>query len=135
MILRSSGFAEGELIAWRYSSPAQNELPPLEIAGVPEDSRSLALVFENVDSPVIDALISRGSRHTLRRQRVIWGITQGAVAATLLIVGGEMALSSIQTASIAVGLPVMLILVLACVNLVRALRREYRVEGVEPPWQ
>lgn len=84
---------------------------------------------------VIDTLISRGSMHTLRRQRVIWGITQGVVAATLLIVGGEMALSSIQTASIAAGLPVMLILALACVNLVRALRREYRVEGVEPPWQ
>jgi choline/glycine/proline betaine transport protein len=84
---------------------------------------------------VIDALISRGSRRSPRRQRVIWGITQGAVAATLLIVGGEMALNSIQTGSIAAGLPVTLILVLACINLVRALRREYRVEGVEPPWQ
>jgi Raf kinase inhibitor-like YbhB/YbcL family protein len=52
MILRSPGFAEGELIPWRHSSPAQNELPPLEIAGVPEDARSLALVFENVDSPL-----------------------------------------------------------------------------------
>lgn len=52
MILRSPGFAEGELIPWRYSSPAQNELPPLEMAGVPEDARSLALVFENMDSPL-----------------------------------------------------------------------------------
>jgi len=84
---------------------------------------------------VIDALISRGAKHTLRRQRVIWGITQGAVAATLLVVGGEMALSSIQSASVVAGLPVMVILGLACVNLVRALRREYRVAGVEPPWQ
>jgi len=52
MILRSPGFAEGGIIPWRYSSPAQNELPPLEIAGVPEDARSLALVFENLDSPL-----------------------------------------------------------------------------------
>lgn len=52
MLLHSPGFEEGELIPWRYSSPAQNELPPLEIAGVPEDARSLALVFENMDSPL-----------------------------------------------------------------------------------
>jgi len=81
---------------------------------------------------VIDALISRGSKHSPRRQRVIWGITEGAVAATLLIVGGEMALNSLQTGSITAGLPVALILILACFNLVRALQREYRVEGVDP---
>ena len=84
---------------------------------------------------VVDALMSRGSRHSPRRQRVIWGITEGAVAATLLIVGGEMALDSLQTGVITAGLPVAIILIFACFNLHRALRREYRVEGVEPPWR
>jgi choline/glycine/proline betaine transport protein len=82
---------------------------------------------------VVDALMSRGSEHSLKRQRVIWGITEGAVAATLLIVGGEQALGSLQTASVTAGLPVAVILVFACVNLTRALRREFRVAGVDPP--
>ncbi|TVP83996.1 MAG: BCCT family transporter, partial [Thioalkalivibrio sp.] len=84
---------------------------------------------------VIDALVSRGSTHSPKRQRVIWGITEGAVAATLLIVGGERALDSLQTASLTGGLPVAIILAFCCYSLLRALRREYRVEGVEAPWR
>jgi choline/glycine/proline betaine transport protein len=83
---------------------------------------------------VIDALISRGAKHSPKRQRVIWGITEGTVAATLLIVGGERALNSLQTGSLTAGLPVAIILVFCCISLTRALSREYRVEGVEPPW-
>ena len=73
---------------------------------------------------VVDALVSRGSTRSPKRQRVIWGITEGAVAATLLIVGGEQALQSLQTGSITAGLPVSIILLFACVNLFRALHRE-----------
>ncbi|MBA1146699.1 BCCT family transporter [Ectothiorhodospiraceae bacterium WFHF3C12] len=83
---------------------------------------------------VVDKLISRGSRYSPRRQRVIWGIGEGVVAATLLIVGGEEALNSLQTASVTAGLPVAVILAFSCINLYRALRREYAVKGVEPPW-
>ena len=81
---------------------------------------------------VVDALISRGSKRSPRRQRVIWGLTEGAVAATLLLVGGQQALDSLQTASITAGLPVAVILLFCCINLTRALQREYRVEGVDP---
>ncbi|WP_410346091.1 BCCT family transporter [Thioalkalivibrio sp.] len=84
---------------------------------------------------VIDALVSRGALHSPKRQRVIWGITEGAVAATLLIVGGERALDSLQTASLTGGLPVAIILGFCCYSLMRALRREYRVEGVDSPWR
>ena len=83
---------------------------------------------------VVDALMSRGRSRSPRRQRVIWGLTEGAVAATLLIVGGERALDSLQTGAITAGLPVALILCLACFSLMRALGREFRVEGVRPPW-
>ena len=83
---------------------------------------------------VVDALISRGSKRSPTRQRVIWGIAEGAVAATLLIVGGQAALRSLQTGSIVAGLPFSVILLLICYSLWRALTREYRVEGVKPPW-
>ncbi|QGM21854.1 BCCT family transporter [Spiribacter sp. 2438] len=81
---------------------------------------------------VIDALISRGAKHSLRRQRVIWGITEGAVAATLLIVGGQQALNSLQTGAIIAGFPVAIILLICCLSLLRALRREFDVPGVNP---
>lgn len=83
---------------------------------------------------VIDALVSRGAKHSPKRQRVIWGITEGAVAATLLIVGGERALDSLQTGALIAGLPVALILSICCFSLLRALRREYQVPGVTPSW-
>ena len=64
--------------------------------------------------------------------RVIWGVTEGAIAAVLLVAGGEAALEALQTASLVSGLPFSLILLLVCYNLYRALSREFRVQGVEP---
>ena len=81
---------------------------------------------------VIDSLISRGAKHSPRRQRVIWGITEGTVAATLLLVGGEQALQTLQTGALTAGFPVGIILVICCISLLRALRREYQVPGVIP---
>lgn len=52
MELTSPGFSDGEIIPWRYSAPGENELPPLHISGVPDEAQSLALIFENLDSPL-----------------------------------------------------------------------------------
>jgi len=52
MQLTSPEFGEGEIIPWRHSAPGQNELPALDMTGVPDSARSLALVFENLDSPL-----------------------------------------------------------------------------------
>jgi len=114
-------------------------LERLPLAGITSALATLLIATYFVTSSdsgthVVDALISRGSKRSPRRQRVIWGITEGLVAATLLVVGGTDALASLQTASITAGLPVAVILAFACINLQRALQREYRVEGVEPPW-
>ncbi|WP_440995735.1 BCCT family transporter [Arhodomonas sp. SL1] len=114
-------------------------LEQLPLAGITSALATLLIATYFVTSSdsgthVVDALISRGSKRSPRRQRVIWGITEGMVAATLLVVGGADALDSLQTASITAGLPVAVILAFACINLQRALQREYRVEGVEPPW-
>ncbi len=81
---------------------------------------------------VVDALITRGSKRSPTRQRVIWGITEGSIAAVLLYTGGEQALESLQTGSITTGLPFSIILLFVCFNLFRALRREFDVQGVEP---
>ena len=114
-------------------------LEQLPLAGITAALATLLIATYFVTSSdsgthVVDALISRGSKRSPRRQRVIWGITEGLVASTLLLVGGAGALDSLQTASITAGLPVAVILAFACINLHRALKREYRVEGVEPPW-
>ncbi len=81
---------------------------------------------------VVDALITRGSKRSPTRQRVIWGVTEGAIAAVLLFFGGDQALQSLQTGSITTGLPFSIILLFICYNLFRALRREFDVEGVDP---
>lgn len=113
------------------------QLPLAEITSVLATLLIATYFITSSDSGthVVDALISRGSKRSPRRQRVIWGITEGAVAATLLLVGGADALANLQTASITAGLPVAVILAFACINLERALLREYRVEGVESPWK
>lgn len=82
---------------------------------------------------VVDALITRGSKRSPTRQRVIWGVTEGVVAGVLLLVGGAEALESLKTASITTGLPFSIILLFICYNLFRALRREFEVKpSLEP---
>lgn len=103
-----------------------DELPLATIASILVTILIATYFITSSDSGthVIDALVSKGSRHSPRRQRVIWGITEGAVAATLLIVGGERALNSLQTGSITAGLPVAVILLFACYSLARALAQD-----------
>ncbi len=47
---------------------------------------------------VVDALITRGSKRSPTRQRVIWGVTEGAIAAVLLVAGGMYALAPVPVA-------------------------------------
>src|SRR5690606_22577840 len=71
---------------------------------------------------VLTTIMSEGDEHPLSRHRVIWGVMQGVVAAVLLFVGGEAALSSLQTASIAAALPFSLIMLLMCAALYKGVR-------------
>ena len=112
----------------------------LPLAGLSAVVASLLIVTYFITSSdsatyVIDALITRGSKRSPTRQRVIWGVTEGAIAAVLLWVGGVAALETLQTASLAVGLPFSIILLLVCYCLVRTLRRDQRAEtgsGADP---
>jgi choline/glycine/proline betaine transport protein len=54
-------------------------------------------------------------------QRVFWAVSEGVIAAVLLLAGG---LASLKSAAINTGLPFCVILLLVCLGLGRALRDE-----------
>tara|TARA_R110002167_G_scaffold19055_6_gene70776 strand:- start:67777 stop:69735 length:1959 start_codon:yes stop_codon:yes gene_type:complete len=70
---------------------------------------------------VVDMLCSHGRNDTPLWQRVYWAVGIGIVAAILLLVGG---LNALQTMTIASALPFTIVLLLAIVGLIKALRIE-----------
>lgn len=72
-------------------------------------------------SLVIDMLASGGNPDPPKWQRVFWALSEGAVAAVLLLAGG---LAALQTAAIATGLPFAVVLIFMCYSLVKSLRKE-----------
>ena len=77
-------------------------------------------------SLVIDMITAGGKTEPPVAQRVFWAITEGVVAAALLVAGG---LSALQTAAIATGLPFAALLLLLIWSLHRGLSG-YRASGV-----
>ncbi len=75
-------------------------------------------------SLVIDHLTSGGKHDVPRTQRVFWAITEGAVAAVLLVGGG---LAALQTASITTGLPFAVILLVMVYSVFVGLDTEYTI--------
>jgi len=59
----------------------------------------------------VDMLCSNGLQEPPVLQRIFWGIAEGAVAFSLLEAGGSDAISALQTASIAAGLPFCMIMI------------------------
>lgn len=72
-------------------------------------------------SLVIDALAAGGRTDTPWWQRTFWVVTEGAVAAALLIAGG---LEALQTAAIVSALPFAIIILISTFGMWRALRIE-----------
>ena len=79
-------------------------------------------------SLVDDMVTSGGHPHPPRSQRVFWAVSEGAVAATLLLAGG---LHALQAASLTSGLPMAVLLILMAFGIYRALRADADVKG--PP--
>ncbi len=73
-------------------------------------------------SLVIDMLSRRDDQASLARQRVLWALSQGAIAATLLLAGGFEALQNVITT---LGLPFCALLVFMATALLRALHADY----------
>ncbi len=72
-------------------------------------------------SLVIDSLTAGGKLDAPVAQRVFWAVTEGAVAAVLLIGGG---LGALQTASIITGLPFAIVLIIMSYSLLKGLQDE-----------
>ena len=70
---------------------------------------------------VDDMVTSGGNPNPPIANRVFWGVSEGAAAAVLLLAGG---LKALQAASISAGLPQSILLIVACVGLVKILRQE-----------
>jgi len=83
----------------------------------------IVIFFTSCDSGamVVDMLCSHGSNNTPLWQRVYWAVGIGVVAAILLLAGG---LNALQTMTIASALPFTIVLLLAIVGLIKALRVE-----------
>ncbi|EGR2699404.1 BCCT family transporter [Vibrio sp. 506] len=72
-------------------------------------------------SLVIDSLASGGVHDTPAWQRTFWVATEGIVASVLLLAGG---LGALQTASVVSALPFAIIMLIAMVGMIKALRIE-----------
>ena len=73
-------------------------------------------------SLVVDSLTSGGKIEAPVGQRIFWAVTEGTVAAVLLVGGG---LEALQTATIVTGLPFAVILLIMCYSLYKGLKEDY----------
>ncbi|WPK69173.1 putative glycine betaine transporter [Eubacterium callanderi] len=81
---------------------------------------------------VLSMLTSGGNMDPDKKLRAGWGIAQGAVTIMLIIVSGTSALKTLQTASIAAAFPFMLIMLVMCVSIFKALKEDYQQNKIDP---
>ncbi|PTX42195.1 choline/glycine/proline betaine transport protein [Christiangramia gaetbulicola] len=74
-------------------------------------------------SLVVDSLTSGGKIDAPVGQRIFWAVTEGTVAAVLLVGGG---LQALQTATIVTGLPFAIILMVMCYSLYKGLNEDLK---------
>jgi choline/carnitine/betaine transport len=89
-------------------------------------------------SIVMGTLSERGTQHPTRPTVIFWGVATGAVAAVMLLVGGDDALTGLQNITIVAALPFVVVMVGLAISLVKDLRsdplvvrRKYAEEAVE----
>jgi choline/glycine/proline betaine transport protein len=70
---------------------------------------------------VVCTILSLGNPHPLRRQRIFWGASVGAVAAALLAAGG---IETLQAAAIVSALPFSVVMLIMAAALIRSVARE-----------
>jgi choline/glycine/proline betaine transport protein len=72
-------------------------------------------------SLVADIVASGGNQSPPKSTRLFWGILEGVLAAILLLAGG---LQALRAASVAIGLPFCILLVLVALGLIKDLMKE-----------
>jgi choline/glycine/proline betaine transport protein len=73
---------------------------------------------------VVDMLTSGGDLDPAVETRVFWAVSEGAVAAALLLLGGEAALSGLQAGAVSAGFPFAIVLMFAAWSLLKGLHSE-----------
>jgi choline/carnitine/betaine transport len=73
-------------------------------------------------SVVMGTLSQRGSIHPAKGVVIFWGAVMGAIAAIMLLTGGDTALTGIQNLTIIMAAPFALVMVVLCVALAKDLR-------------
>lgn len=73
---------------------------------------------------VLAMLTSGGDMNPSEKLRGFWGIAQGVLTIILILVGGTAALTALQTASIASAFPFMLVMLVMCYSMLKALRED-----------
>ena len=126
--------AEGQLFALLDTMPLSAVMTVLVMVLV-------AIFFvSGVDaaSIVMGTLSESGTIEPRRWTVIFWGLATGAVAAIMLAIGGEDALSGLQTITIIAALPFLVIMIGLCVALLKdlrsdpvVLRQEYGQKAVE----
>lgn len=79
-------------------------------------------------SYVVDMIASGGNPNPAIGMRVFWAVSEGAVAAILLLAGG---LAALQAGAIATGLPFTAVLIVAAVGVFKGLRSEHEGMTIE----
>jgi BCCT family betaine/carnitine transporter len=75
-------------------------------------------------SIVIDSMTAGGKLEVPLKQKVVWAIISGVIAMVMLWVGGTQSIQALQSITIIAALPFTIILLLACVSLVKGLLTE-----------
>ncbi|GMQ61226.1 BCCT family transporter [Vallitalea maricola] len=77
-------------------------------------------------SLVVDNLTSGGKQDSPKTQRVFWALMEGLIALSVLLLGGEHALKTIQSAVVITGLPFAILLIIMMYSLSKELKKSYK---------
>ncbi|MFE1902140.1 BCCT family transporter [Streptomyces gardneri] len=127
--IRLESTGEADLAATVKDGPEASLFAMLEALPIGTVTSVLAMILvmtyfvTSADSAslVMGSLTSRGSLHPPTWLVVTWGVLMAAVAAVLLVVGG---LKSLQTATILVALPFVVVMLALCFALLKELRED-----------
>jgi choline/glycine/proline betaine transport protein len=84
-------------------------------------------------SLVVDMLCSGDGEAGPTRQRVFWGLSEGVLAASLIVLGGEAGLAALQEVITVIGLPIFLLVFAMMFALIVGLRQERVAVPVAEP--
>jgi choline/glycine/proline betaine transport protein len=73
---------------------------------------------------VLSMLTSGGDLNPSKKLSGFWGVAQGAVTIMIILVGGTAAVKTLQTASIAAAFPFMIVMLIMCYSIYKALNEE-----------